>query len=132
VPVDLAEPRAADDPVVVRADGDTVARILENLLSNADRYAASRVALAVARVDGTGTLTVTDDGPGIPAEARARVFERFARLDASRSQDSGGSGLGLAIVRELAASYGGTVRLHDAGPGLRAVVTLPLASAGSD
>jgi signal transduction histidine kinase len=132
VPVDLAEAHGADGPVVVRADSDTVARILDNLLSNADRYAASRVGLAVARVDGTGTLTVTDDGPGIPAEARARVFERFARLDASRSQDSGGSGLGLAIVRELAASYGGTVRLLDADPGLRAVVALPLAGAGDD
>jgi signal transduction histidine kinase len=132
VPVALAEAAGGNGPVLVRADEDTVTRILENLLSNADRYAATGVALDVRRVDGSGTLTVTDDGPGIPAGARARVFERFARVDASRSQHSGGSGLGLAIVRELAESYGGTVQLLDAEPGLCAVVTLPLATAATN
>jgi signal transduction histidine kinase len=70
-------------------------------------------------------LTVADDGPGIPAEDRTRVFERFTRLDGARSRDAGGSGLGLSIVRELVRAYGGDVRLEDNGPGLRAVVTLP-------
>jgi signal transduction histidine kinase len=120
------EADAGGEEVLVRADEDSVARILDNLIGNADRYAATRVTVAVARNGDAATLTVADDGPGIPEAARARVFERFARLDASRSQHSGGSGLGLAIVRQLAQSWGGTVELQDADPGLRAVVTLPL------
>ena len=116
---------AAEPPVTVRADEDALVRILDNLLSNADRYAASEVRLDVSEHDGAALLTVSDDGPGIPADQRSRVFERFARLDASRSQESGGSGLGLAIVDQLVQSLGGTVRLEDAEPGLRAVVTLP-------
>jgi signal transduction histidine kinase len=70
-------------------------------------------------------LAVADDGPGVPAADRERVFERFTRLHDDRSRASGGSGLGLAIVRELAVAAGGAVLLEDSGPGLRAVVTLP-------
>ena len=76
-------------------------------------------------------LTVTDDGPGIPPEDAERAFGRFARLDDARSRagEAGveGSGLGLAIVRSTAEAHGGSVSLSDAGPGLRAVVRLPLA-----
>lgn len=84
-------------------------------------------------------VTVTDDGPGIPAVDRDRVFDRFTRLDDARTRDSGGAGLGLAIVRELVRRQGGTVRLADAGadaggtrsgagPGLRVEVRLPAAA----
>ena len=112
-----------------RADEDAIVRVLENLLTNAERHASSAVTVEV-RPDGTSALlTVSDDGPGIPTADRARVFERFARLDASRSQESGGSGLGLAIVRQLVLSSGGSVWLEDAEPGLRAVVRLPLSAA---
>ena len=71
-------------------------------------------------------LTVEDDGPGIPPADRERVFDRFVRLDASRSRGEGGSGLGLAIVRELVRSAGGSVRV-DASPlgGARFTVSLP-------
>jgi signal transduction histidine kinase len=117
--------------VPVRADEDALLRILENLLSNAERYAASAVTVDVRESGRWVLLSVADDGPGIPADQRAQVFERFARLDASRSQDSGGSGLGLAIVRQLAQSLGGSVHLEDAAPGLRAVVKLPLGTAES-
>jgi signal transduction histidine kinase len=75
-------------------------------------------------------VTVTDDGPGIPAGDRERVFERFTRLDDARARDDGGSGLGLAIVRELVRRHGGRVRLLDApsgGPGLLVEVDLPAA-----
>jgi len=116
------------DEVFTQADGDALARVLENLLSNAERYARSCVTVEVGHDGPWALLTISDDGPGIPAADRARVFERFARLDASRSQDSGGSGLGLAIVRELVQSLGGSVHLEDAEPGLRAVVRLPLAA----
>ncbi len=119
---------ARDEPVLARASGDAVVRILDNLLTNADRYAATSVTVEVARDGEAATLSVSDDGPGIPAAARARVFERFTRLDSARSQDAGGSGLGLAIVRQLAQAYGGSVQLQDAQPGLRAVVRLPFAA----
>jgi signal transduction histidine kinase len=70
-------------------------------------------------------ITVRDDGPGIPAADRQRMFDRFARRDDARDRDAGGSGLGLPIARELARAHGGTVSLEDAAPGLRAVVRLP-------
>ena len=69
--------------------------------------------------------TVADDGPGIPAADRERVFDRFTRLDWDRGRDSGGAGLGLAIVRELVAAHGGTVSLDDADPGLVVTVHFP-------
>jgi signal transduction histidine kinase len=72
---------------------------------------------------------VDDDGPGIPEQDRARVFERFVRLDEARGRESGGVGLGLAIVAELVREHGGTVVATD-GPlgGARFEVRLPLAS----
>ena len=118
----------SQDPVLTHADEDAVVRVVENLLSNAERYARSCVTVGVRPGGRWAILTVSDDGPGIPAADRTRVFERFARLDASRSQDSGGSGLGLAIVRQLVQSSGGSVHLEDGEPGLRAVVRLPLAT----
>ncbi len=114
-------------PVAV-AD-DTLERIVGNLADNAVRYARARVEVGVGTGDGQVVLTVTDDGPGVPAADRERVFERFTRLDDARSRAEGGSGLGLAIVRELVLAAGGDVRLEDAAPGLRAVVRLPAVSA---
>jgi signal transduction histidine kinase len=74
-------------------------------------------------------LTVEDDGPGIPEVERERVFDRFYRVQESRSRQSGGTGLGLPIVRDIVRNHGGRVRLgarEDATPGLRAVVVLPV------
>ncbi|MEU7868566.1 ATP-binding protein [Dactylosporangium sp. NPDC049140] len=107
-------------------DPDAMLRIVLNLVDNAVRHAHSRVTLA-AVPEGTSEVlvTVTDDGEGIPAPLRERVFDRFARLDDGRARDAGGSGLGLAIVRELTRRHGGTVRLNDARPGVRAEVRLP-------
>ncbi len=115
--------------VPVRAGDDVLERLVVNLVENAVRYARSRVAVTVEATGPDAVLTVTDDGPGVPAADRDRVFERFTRLDDARSRDQGGSGLGLAIVRELARAHGGDVHLDDAGPGLRAVVRLPLLTA---
>jgi signal transduction histidine kinase len=114
----------------VRADAAELRRVLVNLTSNAVRHAATRVVLEARAEDGGEVLlTVTDDGPGIPAAERERVFERFARLDDARSRDAGGTGLGLPIARELLARSGGTITLTDAlGGGLRAEVRLPAAA----
>jgi signal transduction histidine kinase len=120
-------------PCVVAGDQDALARLLVNLLDNAVRHAASRVCASVREDGGWAVLTVTDDGPGIPPEDAERVFRRFARLDDARvragddSAGEEGAGLGLAIVRSTAEAHGGSVSLGDAGPGLRAVVRLPLA-----
>ena len=126
VPVVLAS--AAPD-LVVAGERDALLRAVTNLVDNAVRHASSRVTLTAYAEGGSAVLEVTDDGPGIPAADRERVFDRFTRLDDGRARDDGGAGLGLAIVRELARRHEGTVRLDDASPGLRASLRLPLAAA---
>jgi signal transduction histidine kinase len=121
------------EPASLHADPDALRRVVVNLTDNALRYAASLVTLTVA-VNRTGdtaraVLTVVDDGPGIPTEETERVFDRFYRLEQSRSRQSGGTGLGLPIVRDLVRAHGVTVRLRartDNESGLRAIVSFPL------
>ncbi|HKT03551.1 MAG TPA: HAMP domain-containing sensor histidine kinase [Rugosimonospora sp.] len=113
------------DPVWVAGDPVALRRALDNLLSNACRHATSRVAVDVRQIGQRVLVSVVDDGPGIPAADRERVFDRFTRLDDARARDGGGTGLGLAIVRELARLHGGTASLADAGPGLRVTLNLP-------
>ncbi|MFG1604675.1 sensor histidine kinase [Actinoplanes sp. NPDC049265] len=108
--------------VVVTGDPDSLSRVVANLLDNAVRHSASSVTLTLSP---DAVITVTDDGPGIPAADRERVFGRFTRLDDARARDAGGSGLGLAIVRELLRQHHGTITLGDASPGLRVEVRLP-------
>lgn len=109
-------------------DPKLVARALLNLIRNGARYASRTVLLAAARdASGALVLSVDDDGPGIPAAERARVFEPFQRLDSSRDRQTGGFGLGLAIVRRVAQVHGGDVRLEDSPlGGARFVITLPV------
>ncbi|HEY9408727.1 MAG TPA: ATP-binding protein [Jiangellaceae bacterium] len=111
-------------PVEIRGDADGLARVIRNLLENAVRHAESEVSVSVDGYAREVLLTVTDDGPGIAQADRARVFDRFARLDDARARDDGGTGLGLAIVREIVTAHGGSVRVEDAGPGARFVVRL--------
>ena len=106
----------------VRGDRERLARVVRNLVDNAAQHARSRVELSVAVSGGTAVLEVADDGPGIPAEERERVFERFVRLDDSRSRQRGGTGLGLAIVRQLVQAHDGTVAFVEAS---RVRVVLP-------
>ena len=123
VPVSVVE----GPGVYANANSEELRRVLANLVDNAVRHARSNVALSVHAKDRGAELTVLDDGPGIPAEERERVFERFARLDDSRDRDAGGTGLGLAIVLELLRRSHGSISLQDnpSGPGLAAVVHLP-------
>ncbi|CAG2152790.1 ATP-binding protein [Ralstonia mannitolilytica] len=108
-------------------DPRLVARALLNLIRNAARYAQHTIIIrAEAGPAGALCLTVEDDGPGIPPADRARVFEPFLRLDASRDRHTGGFGLGLAIVRRIALVHGGEVHLDAApGGGARFAVQLP-------
>lgn len=123
----------SDDEVTVLGDADGLHRVLVNLIDNAVRYAASTVTVAVAVRPPAGAgfadavLTVADDGPGVPASKRERVFDRFYRLDTARSRAEGGTGLGLSIVREIVTAHGGTVGLRDNEPGLLVEVSLPVA-----
>jgi two-component system osmolarity sensor histidine kinase EnvZ len=99
-------------------------RCLANLVGNAGKH-ANRIELKAKHTDGWLTVTVDDDGPGIPADEREAVFRPFYRLDSSRGVD-GGSGLGLAISRDIAMSHGGDVILVDSPlGGLRAVLMIP-------
>ncbi|GAA3334703.1 hypothetical protein GCM10020358_00160 [Amorphoplanes nipponensis] len=115
--------------VALRTEGDrdAIGRVVANLLDNAVRHATSSVRLSVVADGAYRMISVCDDGPGIPAADRERVFDRFTRLDDARARDAGGSGLGLAIVRELVRRHRGTVALRGTSPppGLRVDVRLP-------
>ena len=110
---------------VTGRDTDLV-RLVENLATNAARYARSVVSFTVHQFGDTVELIVDDDGPGIDPADRERIFERFATLDGARTPDGSGSGLGLAIVAAIVAAHGGTIRVGDApGGGARFEVHLP-------
>ncbi len=101
-------------------------RCLANLVSNAARFAPS-IAITGHRDHRWLTVTIDDDGPGIPAAMRDEVFKPFLRLDDARNQNEGGTGLGLAIARDIARSHGGDIMLGDSPlGGLRATVRVPV------
>lgn len=101
-------------------------RCLGNLVSNAARH-ANDIAITGHRDHRYLTVTIDDDGPGIPSDMREEVFKPFLRLDDARNQDEGGTGLGLAIARDIARSHGGDITLTDSPMGgLRAVVRVPV------
>ncbi|MGH9111086.1 MAG: sensor histidine kinase [Acidimicrobiales bacterium] len=101
----------------VNGDPTSLRRVLRNLGDNAARHARRHVAFALGEHDGAVQLDVDDDGPGIAAKDRHRVFERFVRLDDARDRDGGGSGLGLAIVAEVVSAHGGAITITDSGLG---------------
>ena len=103
----------------VRVIGDQhqLERLVRNLTDNAGRHAATTVWLATGQEDGVAVLSVSDDGPGIAASDRDRVFDRFVRLDGSRDRATGGTGLGLAVVRAIARSHHGEAAVVEARHG---------------
>jgi two-component system osmolarity sensor histidine kinase EnvZ len=113
------------DPKII-ARPAAIKRLLANLVSNAQRY-GKRIELSAANDGKTMTVSVDDDGPGIPPERREDAFRPFYRLDESRNQNEANSGLGLAIARDIARLHGGDIML-DKSPlgGLRAKVSLPI------
>ncbi|MFD6355599.1 sensor histidine kinase [Nocardia tengchongensis] len=126
--------RTAIEPVRIRGDQPKLARVLRNIAENAAAHARSTVAVTVLRDGKFGRVIVDDDGPGIAAADRERVFGRFVRLEADRARATGGSGLGLAIVAEIVAAHGGSVTIGESPwGGARFVVDLPVAGpAGID
>ena len=111
---------------VVTVRPNAFKRCLANLVSNAARH-SDAIAITGHRDHRWLTVTVDDDGPGIPAKLREDVFKPFLRLDDARNQDEGGTGLGLAIARDIARSHGGEITLADSPlGGLRAAVRVPV------
>ena len=114
--------------VSVNAIPTQIGRVLNNLLDNAQRHARYIIRIEVNRNGDRAELAVTDDGEGIPETDRERIFQRFTRLDTSRSRDQGGTGLGLAIARDIVEAHEGSIRVEESPEGgARFVVHLPLA-----
>jgi len=114
----------------IRADPAKLHDALRNLVANAIAYAPEHTSIRIdaVPVDGRVALSVSDEGPGIPDEDLARVFERFYRVDKSRARDPGGTGLGLAIVKHLVELHGGQVHVENRPQGgARFTITLPAA-----
>jgi signal transduction histidine kinase len=111
----------------VHGDPAELRRMVRNLVDNASRHADSVVTIGLAERGEQVVLDVDDDGAGLPESDRARVFERFVRLDEARSRDRGGSGLGLAIVAEIVRRHDGIVVVAGApgDQGARFEVVLP-------
>jgi len=122
-------------PTRVAGDEHKLAQVIRNLADNAVRAARAEVRLSVQADDGGALITVEDDGPGIPVQDRHRVFDRFVRLDESRSRESGGSGLGLSIAHEIVRAHGGELAVGDSdlgGARLTARLPLPVRSPSPD
>ena len=113
-------------PARIRGDARRLAQVLRNVLDNADRHALSRIDVDLHTTGDKVIVTVDNDGDPIPEADRDRIFERFVRLDGSRSREGGGSGLGLAIAADIVAAHQGTIRPTDAPAGLcRFEITFP-------
>jgi two-component system osmolarity sensor histidine kinase EnvZ len=109
-----------------RVKPNAFGRLLGNIIGNAARH-ASHVAVSAGIAEHMLTVTVDDDGPGIPAEQRADAFRPFVRLDNARNLDETGTGLGLAIALDIARAHGGDLKLDDSAMGgLRAIVQIPV------
>lgn len=115
--------------VHLRANRELIGQAIVNLAENALKYyepaegRAGRIRLSVRKEGGRVLIAVADNGPGIPAEDRDRVVERWVRLEKSRTEP--GSGLGLSLVAAVARLHGGSFRIEDNAPGVRAVIDLP-------
>jgi two-component system sensor histidine kinase SenX3 len=115
----------------VFGDEQLLVTAVDNLISNAVQYSpdGSRVGIGVSSGDGVVEIAVTDQGVGIPDDEKDRVFERFFRVDAARSRNTGGSGLGLSIVKHVIQNHGGDVRVWSRlGRGSTFTIRLPEAS----
>jgi two-component system phosphate regulon sensor histidine kinase PhoR len=119
------------DGVTAKGDFQRLLQVLGNLIDNAIKYGRENGHILVSACLGAGgtvEVSVKDDGPGIPVEAKERVFERFFRVDKGRSREQGGTGLGLAIVKNVVRAHGGDVHVESTpGQGAEFRFTLPAA-----
>ena len=113
--------------VEIRGERDLLFQALANLLDNATKYTpqGGRIQVHLAKTPHEARISVADDGPGIPTGSRAKVFQRFYRLNDSLG--STGSGLGLSLVQAVVQLHAGNISLEDNSPGLRVKISLPRA-----
>jgi two-component system sensor histidine kinase CpxA len=108
------------------AESELLCRALANLLRNALRYSSGAIVLSASATNTRVRIAVSDQGPGVPADALQKIFDPFYRLDTSRSRETGGFGLGLAIVKTCVEACGGTVSAGNRQPnGLEVSIELP-------
>lgn len=113
------------DGLTIRGRPSAISRLISNLVANGLRH-GDKLSINVSQGDNWITVSIDDDGPGIPLEMREDVFKPFMRLDDARNQDEGGTGLGLSIARDIARNHGGDINMHESDMGgLQAVVRLP-------
>jgi len=120
-----------DESIYAKADPNRLRQVLSNLIDNSIKYGQTEGSIQISASvnDSMIEVRVADDGPGIPKESHARIFERFFRVDKARSREQGGTGLGLAIVKHVVQAHGGDVRVEsELGKGSTFIFTLPLAS----
>ncbi|HUK99017.1 MAG TPA: HAMP domain-containing sensor histidine kinase [Gaiellaceae bacterium] len=130
--VDAGRPVSLDvEPATVIGDHDRLRQVVDNLFANVRAHTppGTPVAVDLRRVDGRAELSVSDSGPGLTENEAGQVFERFYRVDTSRTRSSGGVGLGLSIVAAVAEAHGGTASAHPTpGGGATFVIEIPLAN----
>jgi signal transduction histidine kinase len=126
---DIALHLSTQGSPVATGDPETLSRLFRNIIDNAVRYARTEVRITATTSPAAVRVHVVDDGPGIPADQRDRVFDRFVRLDTSRDRATGTTGLGLAIAREIATAHHGAITVTDADiGGADVLITLPAAA----
>ncbi|GAA3350788.1 HAMP domain-containing sensor histidine kinase [Amorphoplanes nipponensis] len=119
------------EPVTITGDAQRLHQVLANLLANARTHTpeGTTVTVGVSESGGAAVLSVTDAGPGIPADLQPHIFERFARGDSSRSRAAGSTGLGLSIVHAVVTAHGGTVAVRSEPGRTEFTVRLPMTAA---
>jgi two-component system sensor histidine kinase SenX3 len=124
-----------DDSILIEVSYEQIATAITNLFENAINYSdpGGQVGISLKRVENFAEIVVTDSGVGIALEDQARIFERFYRVDPSRSRETGGTGLGLAIVKHIALNHGGEITVFSKpGLGSTFTLTLPLTASSED
>ncbi len=124
-----------DESIFIDVSYEQIATAITNLFENAINYSdpGGQVGISLKRVDNFAEIVVTDSGVGIALEDQARIFERFYRVDPSRSRETGGTGLGLAIVKHIALNHGGEISVFSKpGLGSTFTLTLPLTASSED
>ena len=131
LPSDIEVDTTAVEPVRIMGDPDRLEQLVRNLVENAARHAVDRIWVTTAEAGHRAVVSVRDDGPGVPGAEAERIFDRFVRLDESRTRDTGGTGLGLSVARAIAHDHGGELVLAaDSGPGATFVASFPVGAGG--